>query len=358
MEKFGDVVAAQDFNLAIEDKESCFSWDLLLRQNNRLALFSRLEEITEGEVYIGDVLANDIAPQRPRHRDGIPKLRALPLHDSVRQYGLGLKLRKTPKNILTERVQVRQQEPLVSKISYTANPKNSRSAPTCSGWSCTYANQRSSLDEPSRTWRQTARTNPRRTCGKLHKRLETTFIYVTHDQTEAMTMATRIAVMNKGVLQQLDTPQVLYDHPANHFVAGFIGSPSMNFFDGVIEQREDGIYVNLGSFAVRVPEKDYEALNHLIGRPIIFGIRPEDIHNPVYAPPGIIAEPVAAEVDVTELMGNEIFLYLVNGDHNFIARVDPRTRMDIGDKVEVVFNMDNYHIFDPGLDEENPVAVF
>jgi len=359
--KFGDVVAVQDLNLAIEDKEF-----LVLvgpsgcGKTTALRCLAGLEEISEGEVYIGDVLVNDIAP---KDRDIAMVFQSYALYPHMTVFdnmAFGLKLRKTPKNIINERVQEAARTLGIENL-LQRKPKElsgGQRQRVAVGRAIVREPKVFLFDEPLSNLDAKLRVQTRAELSKLHKRLETTFIYVTHDQTEAMTMATRIAVMNKGVLQQLDTPQVLYDHPANLFVAGFIGSPSMNFFDGVIEQREDGIYVNLGSFAVAVPEKDYEALKHLIGRPIIFGIRPEDIHNPTYAPPGIIAEPVNAEVDVIELMGNEIFLYLVNGEHNFIARVDPRTRMDIGDKVEVAFNMDNYHIFDPGLDEENPVAVF
>lgn len=170
-------------------------------------------------------------------------------------------------------------------------------------------------------------------------------------------MATRIAVMNKGILQQLDTPQQLYDYPANLFVAGFIGSPSMNFFEGKIIKEDGTMYVDLASFKVKVPKDRQDTYEDLVGKDIIFGIRPEDIHNPEYAPPSIIAEPVQTKIDVTELMGNEIFLYLINGDHNFVARVDPRTRVEMGDEMEVVFNMDNFHIFNPSANPDNPVAV-
>jgi len=359
--KFGDVVAVQDLNLAIEDKEF-----LVLvgpsgcGKTTALRCLAGLEEISEGEVYIDDVLVNDIAP---KDRDIAMVFQSYALYPHMTVFdnmAFGLKLRKTPKNIITERVNEAARTLGIENL-LQRKPKElsgGQRQRVAVGRAIVREPKVFLFDEPLSNLDAKLRVQTRAELSKLHKRLETTFIYVTHDQTEAMTMATRIAVMNKGVLQQLDTPQVLYDHPANLFVAGFIGSPSMNFFDGVIEQREDGIYVNLGSFAVRVPQKDHESLKHLIGRPIIFGIRPEDIHNPEFAPPGIIAEPVPAEVDVTELMGNEIFLYLVNGDKNFIARVDPRTRMDIGDKVEVVFNMDNYHIFDPGMNEENPVAVF
>ncbi len=142
-------------------------------------------------------------------------------------------------------------------------------------------------------------------------------------------MASRIAVMNKGRLQQLDTPQVLYDQPANLFVAGFIGSPAMNFFNGKVYIEEGVMFVDMGSFRLRVPDHNIPHYESVIGKDIIFGIRPEDIHNPEFAPPGIIAEPVDVTIDVTELMGNEIFLYLVNGDHSFIARVIPALKRNM-----------------------------
>jgi multiple sugar transport system ATP-binding protein len=213
------------------------------------------------------------------------------------------------------------------------------------------------FDEPLSNLDAKLRVQTRAQISKLHQRLATTFIYVTHDQTEAMTMATRIAVLNKGILQQMDTPQQLYDFPANLFVAGFIGSPAMNFFEGKIVEEGGNLFVDLDSFKVKIPENRKDTYAHLVEKPVIFGIRPEDIHNPQYAPPSIIAEPVDSKVDVTELMGNEIFLYLVNEKHNFVARVDPRTRVEMGDEMQVSFNMDNMHIFDPTADPENPVAV-
>lgn len=170
-------------------------------------------------------------------------------------------------------------------------------------------------------------------------------------------MATRIAVLNKGLLQQMDTPQQLYDYPANLFVAGFIGSPSMNFFDGKVVRENGEMYVDLDSLRVKIPENRRETYEKLLDKDIIFGIRPEDIHNPDYTPPDIIAESVDAEVDVTELMGNEIFLYLKNGDHNFVARVDPRTRVEMDDNIKVTFNMSNMHIFDASENPDNPIAV-
>jgi multiple sugar transport system ATP-binding protein len=213
------------------------------------------------------------------------------------------------------------------------------------------------FDEPLSNLDAKLRVQTRKEISKLHHDLQTTFIYVTHDQMEAMSMATRIAVMNKGILLQLDTPQILYDQPENLFVAGFIGSPSMNFFPAKCRKDGNNLFVDTGNFKVQIPEDKLKTYMPYVDKEVIFGIRPEDIHNPAFAPPGIHAAPVETKVDVTELMGNEIYLYMVTGNNDFVARVDPRTRFRVGEQVTVLFNMDNFHIFDPSADAENPVAV-
>jgi multiple sugar transport system ATP-binding protein len=190
------------------------------------------------------------------------------------------------------------------------------------------------------------RVQTRTEITKLHQKLQTTFIYVTHDQVEAMTMASRIAVMNYGVLQQIDTPQSLYDSPDNLFVAGFIGSPAMNFFDGKIRKDGNDIYVETDGFSTKVPENRTATYAPFDGKPVVFGLRPEDIYDPKYEAPDIIGEKVTASIEVTELMGNEIFVFLKSGDQDFVARVDPRTNFRMGDKVEITFNMGNMHVFD------------
>ena len=203
------------------------------------------------------------------------------------------------------------------------------------------------FDEPLSNLDAKLRVQTRAEISKLHQRLGTTFIYVTHDQTEAMTMATRIAVMKDGLLQQIDSPQNLYDHPSNVFVAGFIGSPSMNFFDATLVEQDGKLFVDSGTFKLQIPENKKANYLPAKGKKVIFGIRPEDVHTANFAPPGIIPAPLTADVDVTELMGNEIFLYLLSGKKSFIARVDPRTRVHTGDQIDLTVNMDNMHLFDP-----------
>ena len=204
------------------------------------------------------------------------------------------------------------------------------------------------LDEPLSNLDAKLRVQTRAELSKLHQRLSTTFIYVTHDQIEAMTMASRIAVLDKGVLQQVGTPQELYDKPSNLFVAGFIGSPAMNFFEVIVAGNQDELKLDSGSFQLPVPPEKAALLVPYLGQKIILGIRPEDIHTREYLPSGIASSAVVpAKVDVTELMGNELFLYLVSGKHQFLARVDPRTRTVPGQDVELVFTMANLYAFHP-----------
>jgi multiple sugar transport system ATP-binding protein len=358
--KFGEVVAMENVDIAVEDKEF-----LVLvgpsgcGKTTALRCLAGLEDVTEGEVLIGDQVVNDVAP---KDRDIAMVFQSYALYPHMSVYdnmAFGLKLRKIPKEDIRRRVsdaaEILGIEGLLDrKPRELSGGQRQRVAV---GRAIVREPKVFLFDEPLSNLDAKLRVQTRAQISKLHKRLQTTFIYVTHDQTEAMTMATRIAVLNKGKLQQLDTPQQLYDYPDNLFVAGFIGSPAMNFFDGKMVKEGDDIFVDLGSFKVKVPKNRHETYQGLVDQEIIFGIRPEDIHNPEYAPPSIIAEPVDIKVDVTELMGNEIFLYLVNGDHNFVARVDPRTRVEMGDEMQVSFNMDNMHIFDPNADPDNPVAV-
>ena len=165
-------------------------------------------------------------------------------------------------------------------------------------------------------------------------------------------MATRIAVMRDGILQQIDTPQNLYDHPANVFVAGFIGSPAMNFFNAKVVRADGGLAVKTPSFTVPVPSSRQDQYASYVDKDVVFGIRPDDIHDPDFAPPGIEAAPVEMRVDVTELMGNEIFVFMVTGEDQFVGRFDPRTKFNHGGEGKTVLNMANMHLFDTsGLQE-------
>ncbi|HZY43200.1 MAG TPA: ATP-binding cassette domain-containing protein, partial [Anaerolineae bacterium] len=201
------------------------------------------------------------------------------------------------------------------------------------------------FDEPLSNLDAKLRVQTRAEITKLHQQLGTTFIYVTHDQVEAMTMGTRIAVMKDGALQQVDSPQNLYDRPANQFVAGFIGSPSMNFFDVLLKGTRDNVIVEGDSFQLNIPAERTKGLDQYLGQTVSMGVRPEDLHDANFVPPNIHIGTLDAQVDVTELMGNEVYLYLLTGKSSYVARVDPRTKARVGTKVQMAANLDNLHFF-------------
>jgi multiple sugar transport system ATP-binding protein len=202
------------------------------------------------------------------------------------------------------------------------------------------------MDEPLSNLDAKLRVQARAELTKLHHRLETTFVYVTHDQVEAMTMGTRILVLKDGLMQQIDTPQNLYDRPDNLFVAGFIGSPSMNFFDATLVQRDGKVGVDCRDFVLDVPEDKTEVYRQHVGKDVVFGIRPDDTHDLEFSPPGIEKAVVEVTVDVTELLGNEVIVYLATDRHEFLGRFDPRTNATVGNTLSIAFNMDGMHVFD------------
>jgi multiple sugar transport system ATP-binding protein len=352
--RFGDVIAVNDLDIQIEDKEF-----LVLvgpsgcGKTTALRLLAGLEEISDGRIFIGSQVVNDVAP---KDRDIAMVFQSYALYPHMSVYdnmAFGLKLRKTPKEEIKRRVQEAAQllgieQLLDRKPRQLSGGQRQRVAV---GRAIVREPKVFLFDEPLSNLDAKLRVETRANISKLHQQLQTTFIYVTHDQVEAMTMASRIAVMNKGILQQIDTPQHLYDKPNNLFVAGFIGSPAMNFFKVTLRKSDGKLIVDGGSFKVEVPQSKIPVYSNYADKPMIFGIRPEDIKDPNFLPPGIFAQPVETTVEVTELMGNEIFLYLSSGDQNFVARVDPRTSARMGDKIEVDFNMDNMHLFDPDTEQ-------
>ena len=348
--RFGDVVAVNDLDIKVEDKEFL----VLLGpsgcgKTTTLRLLAGLEEPTEGNIYIGERVVNDVPP---KDRDIAMVFQSYALYPHMSVYdnmAFGLKLRKTPKAEIVRRVKEAAgilgiEELLDRKPRQLSGGQRQRVAV---GRAIVREPQVFLMDEPLSNLDAKLRVHARAELSKLHQRLETTFIYVTHDQMEAMTMATRIAVQKDGVLQQLGTPQELYTSPDNLFVAGFIGSPAMNFFEASLVGSGEEMYIDAKSFRVEVPLERASRLKEYLGREVIFGIRPEDIHDPEFCPPNIRAGRVKAKVDVTELMGNEVFLYLLTDSKSFIARVDPRTRARVGDEVEARLNMDNIRLFDP-----------
>jgi multiple sugar transport system ATP-binding protein len=354
VKQFGDVIAVNNLNIDVADKEF-----LVLvgpsgcGKTTALRCLAGLEEISSGEIKIADRVVNDVAP---KDRDIAMVFQSYALYPHLSVYdnmAFGLKLRKVPKEEIKRRVGEAAdvlgiQELLARKPRQLSGGQRQRVAV---GRAIVREPKVFLFDEPLSNLDAKLRVAMRAEISKLHQRLQTTFIYVTHDQTEAMTMATRIAVINKGILQQLDSPQNLYDHPNNLFVAGFIGSPAMNFFPGKLRKDNGKLVIDANDFSVAIPPKLAKPYEPYAGKDIIFGIRPENIHDVDFVPTNIDSEKVAVKVDVTELMGNEIFLYLVSGKNTFVARVDPRSKLRVGEQASVAFDMDSIHIFDAATEE-------
>lgn len=347
--KFGEMVAVDDLDIKVDDKEF-----LVLvgpsgcGKTTALRCLAGLEEVSAGRIMIADRVVNDVAP---KDRDIAMVFQSYALYPHLSVFdnmAFGLKLRKVPKEEIKRRV-----EKAANTLGIT-DLLNRKPRQLSGGQRQRVAVGRAIVrepkvflfDEPLSNLDAKLRVQMRAEISKIHQQLQTTFIYVTHDQMEAMTMASRIAVINKGKLQQLDTPQNLYNYPANLFVAGFIGSPAMNFFPARI-RMDGGMIADAGEFTVPLPASRSKNLQSYVDKSVIFGIRPEDIHDVEFVPPNIDSAKVAAKVDVTELMGNEILLYLVTGKNTFVARVDPRSKMRVGNQSQVAFNMDKFHVFDP-----------
>lgn len=349
--RFGDVVAVNDLSIDVEDKEFLvFVGPSGCGKTTSLRLLAGLEEISDGNILIGDRVVNDVPP-KDRDIAMVFQSYALYPHMSVfDNMAFGLKLRKTPRADIESRV---KEAADILDIGHLLDRKpkqlsGGQRQRVAVGRAIVREPAVFLFDEPLSNLDAKLRVQTRAQLTRLHQRLQTTFIYVTHDQVEAMTMASRIAVMKDGILQQIDTPTTLYNDPHNVFVGGFIGSPSMNFFDATLVENDGQLEVNAGGFRLAVPDaKAKEWMPHK-GREVIFGIRPDDMHAKQFTPPNILESNMTAQVDVTELMGNEIFVYLETPDaKQFIARVDPRVNAGSGDQLDLAVNMGNAHIFDP-----------
>jgi multiple sugar transport system ATP-binding protein len=347
---FGNVHVLKDMNIDIADREF-----LVLvgpsgcGKTTALRLLAGLEEISDGSIYIGDRRVNDVAP---KDRDIAMVFQSYALYPHMSVYdnmAFGLKLRKTPKTEIDRRV--KEAADMLSIAQYLDRKPKALSGGQRQRVALGRAVVRNPsvflMDEPLSNLDAKLRVQTRSEISKLHQRLGTTFIYVTHDQTEAMTMGTRIAVMRDGIMQQLDAPQVLYDRPTNMFVAGFIGSPSMNFFEAKLGRGDGGLKVDAGGFQIAVPNELQADLGKYIGRDVYFGVRPEDVHDARYVPSGVdITAPLQAQITVTEPMGAEVYAYIEKGGKEFVGRFDPRTSARAGQPLEIVIDMARMHLFD------------
>ena len=357
----GGVTAVTDFNLEIKDKEFIvFVGPSGCGKSTTLRMVAGLEEISDGEIYIGDRLINDVAP---KDRDIAMVFQNYALYPHMTVFdnmAFGLKLRKTPKEEIRRRV---EEAARILDIEHLLERKpkalsGGQRQRVALGRAIVREPKVFLLDEPLSNLDAKLRAQMRTEISKLHQRLGTTFIYVTHDQTEAMTMASRIVVMKSGVIQQVDTPQNLYLYPCNLFVAGFIGSPQMNFIESKILKEGDDFFVEFGSedtktragvkYKIKLPadkNKD-DCLVPYIGKEVIMGIRPENVHNEEDLLKMYKDGIVEANVQVTELMGAETYLYMDCEGQTINARVAPTNTAKPGDKIQIAIEPQKIHIFD------------
>lgn len=348
----GGVLAVKDFNLEIADKEFIiFVGPSGCGKSTTLRMIAGLEEITSGELWIGDKLVNDVEP-KDRDIAMVFQNYALYPHMSVfDNMAFGLKLRKVPKDQIDKQVHEAArilgiEQLLDRKPKALSGGQRQRVA---MGRAIVRHPKVFLMDEPLSNLDAKLRVQMRIEISKLHQNLQTTIIYVTHDQTEAMTLGTRIVVMKDGVVQQVDTPQNLYDRPQNLFVAGFMGSPQMNFIDATIVKKGSDVFASFGPHNVKIPEGKAKKVidGGYEGKSVMIGIRPEDIHDEemfLSSSPDSIVE---ATVNVYELLGAEVNLHFVIDETlEVTARVNPRTTARPGDTLKVAFDMSKLHVFD------------
>lgn len=347
----GDVKVIDNLNLEIKDKE----FIILVGpsgcgKSTTLRMIAGLEEVTGGELCIGDKCVNQVPP---KDRDIAMVFQNYALYPHMTVYknmAFALKLRKTDKKIIDQKVHE------AAKILDIEHLLNRKPKALSGGQRQRVALGRAMvrdpsvflLDEPLSNLDAKLRTQMRTEITKLHKRLQTTFVYVTHDQTEAMTMGDRIVVMKDGEIQQVDTPQNLYDSPCNMFVAGFIGSPQMNFIDVVVKQTAGGYAVSFGPYDVPIQPGKAEGsrLADYVGKTVVMGVRPEDLHT---EPAFLDASPESVidfHVDIAELMGAEVYLYGDSAGVSLTVRAPSRVKAESGDTIRLAVDAYKIHLFD------------
>jgi len=357
----GDVTAVKKASVEVNDKEF-----LVLvgpsgcGKSTTLRMIAGLEEITDGELYIGDDLVNDVAP---KDRDIAMVFQNYALYPHMNVYdnmAFGLKLRKFDPEIIDQRVneaaEILSIEPLLDrKPKELSGGQRQRVA---MGRAIVREPKVFLMDEPLSNLDAKLRVQMRAELSKLHERLQTTTVYVTHDQVEAMTLADRIVVLDEGVIQQIDDPITLYTQPNNMFVAGFIGSPAMNFLKATIKEKGSELVLDgKGDFELIIPQEMSNAMKELqtyIGKEVVLGIRPENILDPKvnddheYSAENL----VEAQVEVVEPMGSTINLYLdIGAEESIIAVVDINSTAEVGDEMEFAFDLNKMHIFDAETEE-------
>ena len=344
-------VAVKEFNLEIKDKEFIiFVGPSGCGKSTTLRMIAGLEDISSGELYIDDKLVNDV---EPKDRDIAMVFQNYALYPHMSVYdnmAFGLKLRKTPKDEIDQKVRnaarILDLEHLLDrKPKALSGGQRQRVA---MGRAIVRSPKVFLMDEPLSNLDAKLRGQMRVEISKLHQRLETTIIYVTHDQTEAMTLGTRIVVMKDGVIQQVDSPQNLYDKPCNKFVAGFIGAPQMNMIDAAVGKDGSDVTLSFGGHTVALPEGKAKKLEEAgyVGKTVTLGIRPEDLHDEESFLSMSHKSVFDATIRVYEMLGSEVLLYFDIDDADFTAKVNPRTTARPGDTIQLALDLEKIHIFD------------
>ncbi|HWO94822.1 MAG TPA: sn-glycerol-3-phosphate ABC transporter ATP-binding protein UgpC [Bacillus sp. (in: firmicutes)] len=342
-----NVTAVTDFNLHIQDKEFIvFVGPSGCGKSTTLRMVAGLEDISKGDFYIDGKRVNDVPP---KDRDIAMVFQNYALYPHMTVYdnmAFGLKLRKFPKDEIDRRVKdaariLGLEQYLERKPKALSGGQRQRVA---LGRAIVRDAKVFLMDEPLSNLDAKLRVQMRSEIAKLHQRLQTTTIYVTHDQTEAMTMATRLVVMKDGIIQQVGSPKDVYEKPENVFVGGFIGSPAMNFFKGTLK---DGSF-HMGAISVAVPEGKMKVLRDqgYVNKELILGVRPEDFHDEPVFIEASQGTKVTIKVDVAELMGAETMLYSQINGQDFVARVDARTEVKPGQQMDLALDMNKAHFFD------------
>ncbi len=350
----GNVQAVIDVSLGIEKRE----FVVLVGpsgcgKTTTLRMIAGLEEVSSGKIYIGDKIVNDIPP---KDRDIAMVFQSYALYPHMTVFdnmAFALKLRKYPKNEITTRVNDAAEILGIKKL-LDRKPKElsgGQRQRVALGRAIVRKPMVFLFDEPLSNLDAKLRVQMRTEIKKLHQRLQSTVVYVTHDQTEALTMGDRIVVMKDGLIQQVADPITMYDHPTNKFVASFIGSPPMNFLNGVVIRSEGRLYFQNGIFRVRVVDSMATKIAPYENKDITFGIRPEDIYDKLFASESSVDNTVRATCEVVEPMGAEAYLYLRTGQNTYVARVSGHVKPSVNQDLDLVFDMSKAHFFDKDTEE-------
>jgi multiple sugar transport system ATP-binding protein len=345
----GNVEAVYKFDLDIKDKE----FVVLVGpsgcgKSTILRMVAGLEEVTGGSIFVDGIRVNDLPPKERGIAMVFQNYALYPHMTVYENMAFGLKLRKYPKQEIQKRVEDAAEILGLEKL-LGRQPKalsGGQRQRVALGRAIVRKPKVFLFDEPLSNLDAKLRVQMRTEIVKLHNRLQSTMIYVTHDQVEAITMGDRIVVMHDGSIQQVDDPMTIYDKPHNRFVAGFVGSPPMNFMNGKITQRNGAYYFDEGNYQVRLIEKMSNAISKYIDQSVVFGIRPEDIYDKLSMTEVSNDSTISAMVEVNEPMGSETYLHMNTGKHLFTARFQAHDRTEPNQDIQVVFDMSKAHFFD------------